>query len=516
LLLLLLIGGAVLALRQSAVLLERSQLIDAERFSALEELSSIVPEHLKNQPFIPDVDDGLGVILDSWQSVDGPLHLIGRHLSPSCCERCVVLVDNDVVLFSTMNVRRSSDLSIECLFRNQYSIESFLDDAALRTRRVTVTVEMRGLNGGAVLLLPSLAVVNASDVVADVNVHLSRPLAQLCACTVVMNRNAYIPEWIAFHRSLGVEQFFFYRNGGERLDEALLSLLDDGVPIDSYFWAHARSQRQAFAHCMARLRDRCEWALFVDVDEFVVPASPRASLSAIVRATRSDIIELPASVFAAASGSHALVIESSTRYFAPATQVNAKKSLVRTSAAKLANNIHTFELDRAHRKPGSICAPPCALALASLSHFRFIGWSLYMRRTLDGVAGDVGLWRVPRVLSVLKPSMSFVREATLESGRFEAVDERLLVRAPALRAELRRLGQLSASERTRAIRQLLARHPPAAVSASDIERATLSRDELAAVAADADALLAIVAQGTRHLSRTAPDGTALAVLLVPP
>jgi hypothetical protein len=240
LLLLLLIGGAVLALRQSAVLLERSQLIDAERFSALEELSSIVPEHLKNQPFIPDVDDGLGVILDSWQSVDGPLHLIGRHLSPSCCERCVVLVDNDVVLFSTMNVRRSSDLSIECLFRNQYSIESFLDDAALRTRRVTVTVEMRGLNGGAVLLLPSLAVVNASDVVADVNVHLSRRIGAVVRvhggdesqrvhsrmdCLIIARLVSSSSSFIAME--------------ARRLDEALLSLLDSpACPlVDSYFWA---------------------------------------------------------------------------------------------------------------------------------------------------------------------------------------------------------------------------------------------------------------------------------------
>lgn len=268
------------------------------------------------------------------------------------------------------------------------------------------------------------------------------------------------------------------------------------------------------------MQDRCEWALFVDVDEFVVPASPRLTLARIVARAQSDIIELPANVFAAASTANddpsALVIESSTRFFTPASQVNAKKSLVRTQAAKLANNIHTFELNRSHRTAGSICAPQCASALATLSHFRFINWPLYMRRTLDGVAGDVGLWRVPRLLSVLKPSLSFVREATLESGRFEATDDRLLQRARTVRTALEQLRHIGASERTRAIRALIAQHPRTEPTPLDIERATLSAEEVSAVAADASALVHLVAHsGSRHLLRTAPDGTALAVLLLP-
>ncbi len=322
-------------------------------------------------------------------------------------------------------------------------------------------------------------------------------------CTQTKNRNRFLREWIAHNILIGVDAFFIYRNGGARLDEDLLPLIADGVPISVVYWPHVRAQRQAFAHCLARMRDVCEWALFVDVDEFVAPRGTATLRTIVDRSPDFDAFEFPARIFSAnestvADGDRFLVIASSTSFFVPAAQVSAKKTMLRTSAAKLGNRVHVFDLLTTR-----VCGPTCAGAHAMLHHYRFVSYSLFLRRVLDGAAGEVGLARVPRVLSELRPSESFVREATMASGRFQESDDRLLRFVPEIQ---RRLDvwrkQPAAPER--------ARHNEA-----DLLRATLTRDEVEAVRSNASFWAALVAQ-RRHFNRVAPDGTPLAVFLLPP
>jgi hypothetical protein len=241
----------------------------------------------------------------------------------------------------------------------------------------------------------------------------------------------------------------------------------------------------------------------VDVDEFVAPRGTATLRTIVDRSPDFDAFEFPARIFSAnestvADGDRFLVIASSTSFFVPAAQVSAKKTMLRTSAAKLGNRVHVFDLLTTR-----VCGPTCAGAHAMLHHYRFVSYSLFLRRVLDGAAGEVGLARVPRVLSELRPSESFVREATMASGRFQESDDRLLRFVPEIQ---RRLDvwrkQPAAPER--------ARHNEA-----DLLRATLTRDEVEAVRSNASFWAALVAQ-RRHFNRVAPDGTPLAVFLLPP
>jgi len=184
---------------------------------------------------------------------------------------------------------------------------------------------------------------------------------------------------------------------------------------------------------------------------------------------------------------------------------------VRTSAARLGNNIHTFDVAQ-----GRICGPTCAAALATLNHFRFISWDVYMRRHLDGVVGNVGLWRLPRVLSVLKPSKQFLREATsIELNRFNGTDTRLLMQVGPLQQRLARLRAAPlTSDRVQAIGSALRAHPRLDERGA-VARATLSVAETAAAMASDDFLLSLMDQGRHLTGRVAPDGTPLAILFVP-
>jgi hypothetical protein len=467
------------------VLISRANLLDDDSTSALE-----------REPIV-NVSSA-AVVLDAWQSAraadddDVLVVLVTRRLPSdgSCCARCVASSAAGSILFASSSVRRTSEITAECRF----------DRAAVAAASSGTTVSLQRKDAA---VLSSVARLDARPQHQSTAGRRWR----FCVCTQTKNRNRFLREWIAHNILIGVEAFFFYRNGGERLDDALLPLIADGVPISVVYWPHVRAQRQAFAHCLARMRDVCEWALFVDVDEFVAPRGTATLRTIVDRSPDFDAFEFPARVFSAnestvADGDRYLVIASSTSFFVPATQVSAKKTMLRTSAAKLGNNVHVFDLLTTR-----VCGPTCAGAHAMLHHYRFVSYSLFLRRVLDGAAGDVGLARVPRVLSELRPSESFVREATAASGRFQESDSRLLRFVPEIRRRLDVWREQS--------KRLLAAPERARHSEADLVRATLTRGEVEAMRSNASFWTALVAQ-RRHFNRVAPDGTPLAVFLLPP
>jgi hypothetical protein len=149
----------------------------------------------------------------------------------------------------------------------------------------------------------------ALDFLADLNgfeewsdEHL---LNRLVLDTVVPRRKAavvgtmrddgiYILEWVAHYRSLGFEHFFIYTNdNADHSDRLLACLARSGIAtiIDNEVSGKVPPEAKAFGHALnllPALRD-FEWALFIDSDEFLVPApeyrhSIHAVLSALERA----------------------------------------------------------------------------------------------------------------------------------------------------------------------------------------------------------------------------------------
>jgi hypothetical protein len=99
----------------------------------------------------------------------------------------------------------------------------------------------------------------------------------LSICAIFRDEAPYLPEWIEFHRLVGVERFYLYddRSSDSSRDAVelwartgLVSILDCSIPLaeGGQSWAYADALRQA--------RGRTRWLAFIDLDEFLF--SPRS------------------------------------------------------------------------------------------------------------------------------------------------------------------------------------------------------------------------------------------------
>lgn len=92
----------------------------------------------------------------------------------------------------------------------------------------------------------------------------------LCACTMVFNVAKYIREWVIYHSHLGVEHFFLYDNNSEdNLAETVEGLLSENYKVSRHPWPWAKTQESGFSHCALMAKQKCQWMMYTDVDEFV-------------------------------------------------------------------------------------------------------------------------------------------------------------------------------------------------------------------------------------------------------
>jgi hypothetical protein len=99
------------------------------------------------------------------------------------------------------------------------------------------------------------------------------PDAYLAVCAVYRDEAPYLPEWIEFHRVVGVERFFLYDNrSSDDHMEALDPYIRDGTVVP-HEWPGLPLQREIYNHCLAEHGGDARWIAFIDVDEFLF--SPR-------------------------------------------------------------------------------------------------------------------------------------------------------------------------------------------------------------------------------------------------
>ena len=89
---------------------------------------------------------------------------------------------------------------------------------------------------------------------------------RICLMTQEKLFPEYIPEWVAYHRRIGVDHVYLYdNNAGANLSQ----LYADRDDMEVVHWPWERSQIQAQNHFLVAGRRRCQWVIFSDVDEFV-------------------------------------------------------------------------------------------------------------------------------------------------------------------------------------------------------------------------------------------------------
>jgi len=101
--------------------------------------------------------------------------------------------------------------------------------------------------------------------------------AYLSICAIFKDEAPYLPEWIEFHRLVGVERFFLYDNDssdGSRdvlepwVRAGVVSVTGCSMPFreGGQGWAYADALRRAYG--------RTRWLAFIDLDEFLFSPTP--------------------------------------------------------------------------------------------------------------------------------------------------------------------------------------------------------------------------------------------------
>ncbi|BGP45101.1 hypothetical protein JCM10450v2_000918 [Rhodotorula kratochvilovae] len=124
--------------------------------------------------------------------------------------------------------------------------------------------------------LPLVAAVGAFSLLAN----RSAP-AKVAICAVATHEEQFLPEWITWHRLVGVERFYLFDNSPSRrmrrllrpwIDEGSVVLYEleyqDGIDIGSVYQAHV------LRLCERDVLPLTPWASHHDVDEFLLADAP--------------------------------------------------------------------------------------------------------------------------------------------------------------------------------------------------------------------------------------------------
>jgi Glycosyltransferase family 92 len=97
----------------------------------------------------------------------------------------------------------------------------------------------------------------------------------LAVCAIYRWEGAYLREWVAFHRLVGVERFFLYDNGSQDDHlEALRPFIEDSSVV-LHPWDVHPGQGPAYDHCLENHGAEARWLAFIDCDEFLFSPTGR-------------------------------------------------------------------------------------------------------------------------------------------------------------------------------------------------------------------------------------------------
>jgi hypothetical protein len=93
----------------------------------------------------------------------------------------------------------------------------------------------------------------------------------LVIVAIFKNEVSYLPEWIEYHASLGVEKFYLYDNDSiDKPLDALCPYIRDDL-VNYTYWPGRVQQLNVYNFALEKLRWLTYWFACIDVDEFIVP-----------------------------------------------------------------------------------------------------------------------------------------------------------------------------------------------------------------------------------------------------
>jgi hypothetical protein len=82
-------------------------------------------------------------------------------------------------------------------------------------------------------------------------------------CLIIKNENQYLDEWLNYHRTIGIDNFFIYDNNSD----TPININDSDVSIIPWSDNQIGSQSRAYQHCCSNFNS-FDFIGFIDTDEF--------------------------------------------------------------------------------------------------------------------------------------------------------------------------------------------------------------------------------------------------------
>lgn len=113
----------------------------------------------------------------------------------------------------------------------------------------------------------------------DKNIHFRHELGMV---SISKNEGPYIREWIEYHKLVGFTKFYFYDNeSDDDTADILKPYIEQGIVEYTMIKGKGR-QLDAYNDAICKHKDECRWMAFLDMDEYIMPVLPFASIADIV------------------------------------------------------------------------------------------------------------------------------------------------------------------------------------------------------------------------------------------
>lgn len=89
-------------------------------------------------------------------------------------------------------------------------------------------------------------------------------------CLLIKDEGRYLPEWLEWHRKIGIEHFYIYDNGSEiSVSNFIPKNFIKYVTIIDFPPPRKNTQQEAYFNCIKNFGKDNEWIAFLDTDEFL-------------------------------------------------------------------------------------------------------------------------------------------------------------------------------------------------------------------------------------------------------
>lgn len=105
---------------------------------------------------------------------------------------------------------------------------------------------------------------------------------QLVVVAIAKNESEYIREWVAYHKTVGIDRIYLFDNDStDGMKKYIQDFIDTGFVIYKEIHGQCR-QMDAYNDALQRYGSKCRYMAFIDCDEFLAPVNSNENMVEIL------------------------------------------------------------------------------------------------------------------------------------------------------------------------------------------------------------------------------------------